>query len=484
MLSDLKRLGKHSAIYGLSNALCSAIGFFLIPLYTKRLTPAEYGVWELFFVAIIFLPLVLELGLGSALFKAVLFDSKEKEHALINTAFLFIAGFSSLVLCLLYLNAASISAVLIGMPDDAHLFKLVLLVVFFNVLAIIPMSALRMREQSLKYGLMNLIKFITGLALNIYFIAVLGKGVEGIVFANVIQSALFIACLLLVCRNCLGFSFSKSALAEMLKFGMPLVLISISFVILNMSDRYFLRFYAGIEELGLYSIGYKIGMAMNMVVGSIQVAWPTIMYKTAKKKNGPDFFARSLTYVTLILMAIWLVISLFTREIFVLFTSPAYYAAQGIVPVILLSYLLVGIYYLTAIGANVKHKTHYLAFAATTACGVNLLLNYLLIPRFGMYGAAAATVFSFFIMTAISYRASIRLFPVPYEWGRIGKSVVLAFGLYFVGRFVSAENTALAIIFKSALVLLFPTLLYFFNILVKKEKLVLQNLLMTKPRIY
>ncbi len=459
MLSDFINLGKHSAIYGLSNALCSAIGFFLIPLYTKSLTPAEYGVWELFFVTIIFLPLVLELGLGSALFKAVLFDSTEKEHSLISTAFLFIAGLSTAVLCLLYLNANWISAVLIGVPEYAPLFELVLLVVFFNVLAIIPMSALRIREQSVKYGLMNLGKFITGLGLNIYYIAFLGKGVEGIVYANIIQSALFVICLLIICRDCLGFSFSTTALAEMLRFGMPLVLTSISFVILNMSDRYFLRFYVGIEELGLYSIGYKIGMAMNMVVGSIQIAWPATMYKVAKQKNGGEFFARSLTYVTLLLMSIWLVISLFTREIFITFTSPAYYAAQGVVPLVLLSYFMVGIYYLTAIGTNVKHKTHYLAFAATAACGVNLLLNYLLIPRFGMYGAAAATVFSFFIMTVISCSASVRLFPVSYEWLKIGKIIAVAFILLGVSKISAPESTILAILMKMAFLILFPMLL-------------------------
>lgn len=101
-----------------------------------------------------------------------------------------------------------------------------------------------------------------------------------------------------------------------------------------------------------------------------------------------------------------------------------------------------------------------------------------------MYGAAAATVFSFFTMTAISYTASIRLFPVPYEWVRIGKSIVLTFGLYFLGRFIPVENAALAIFFKSVLVLLFPILLYFFNIFFEKEKLVLQKIIMTKPSIF
>ncbi|KAA3662641.1 MAG: hypothetical protein DWQ10_01970, partial [Calditrichaeota bacterium] len=132
MLKDFINLGKHSAIYGLSNALGSAIGFFLIPLYTSRLSPAEYGIWELFFVVFIFLTIFLELGLGSALFKAVLYDSQLDERSLFTTAFLFLSGSAFVILTLLYLSAGWICTVLLDLPAYTYLLRLVLMAVFLN----------------------------------------------------------------------------------------------------------------------------------------------------------------------------------------------------------------------------------------------------------------------------------------------------------------------------------------------------------------
>ena len=255
MLEELKRLWKHSIIYGFSNLLSTAVGFVLLPLYTRFLTPADYGIWDLLMVTMALVAVVLQMGLGSALFKVVLYDEQIDRRKLISTALYLLAGGSVIILSPLCVFAASISELILGSREHADLTRWIFISAYLNALIAIPLATLRINDESLKYGLVNISRFVVSMLLNIYFVAVLDMGVRGLVFANVIQSALFAVVLLALLGQDLKPALSMTATREMLRFGQPLVLTGVAGAVIKRSRRSFSRHFRTRHKGGLFGGG-------------------------------------------------------------------------------------------------------------------------------------------------------------------------------------------------------------------------------------
>ncbi len=469
MIREFKRLGKHSAIYGLSNILSRAIAFILLPLYTRYLTPTDYGVLEILTVTVAFVSIVLQMGLGSAIFKVVLYDKDKTEEVLLSTAFYFLVISSGVFILILYLLAPSIARLILDTPQYENLVRIVFFTAFLDIISIIPLARLRMHEESIKYSVVNIGKFVVGLLLTIYFIAGLKKGVEGLVIASAIQSGIFALVLVGILAKALRLTFSGSALWEMFSFGLPLVPMGVAAAVLSMADRYFLRYYATLEDIGLYALGYKVGLVVNLLVSSFQIAWPAVLFSVAKRDDAQKFYSKLLTYFMLVLTFVGLGLSVLSREALRVMTTEKFYDAYQVVPLVVLSYIFLGGYYVTAIGTNLMKKTQYLALATITAAIVHLILNFVLIPDYGMMGAAVSTVISYAVMAAISCGSSLKFYPIDYEWGRLLKIIAVAAALYGTSNLIHTDILAVDVFLKTVLVVAFPFALYLLSFYTEEE---------------
>jgi len=424
---------------------------------------------EILTVTVIFVSIVLQMGLGTAVFKAVLYDKDKTEEVLISTAFYFLVTSSGVFILILYLLAPSIARLILDMPQYANLVRIVFFTAFLDIISIIPLARLRMHEESIKYSVVNIGKFAVGLLLNTYFIVGLRRGLEGLVIAGAIQSAIFALVLMGMLAKTLRLTFSGAALREMLSFGLPLVPMSVAANVLSMADRYFLRYYATLEETGLYAVGYKFGAVINLLVGSFQIAWPAVLFSVAKRDDAEKFYSKLLTYFVLVLASIGLGVSVLSREALKIVTTEQFYAAYQIVPLIVLSHIFLGGYYVTAVGTNLKEKTQYLALATITAAIIHLILNFLLIPGYGMMGAAVSTVISYAVMAAITCGSSLRFYPIGYEWGRLVKIMAVAAMLYGASSLIHTDILAVDVLLKTTVVAAFPLLLHLLNFYTEKE---------------
>jgi O-antigen/teichoic acid export membrane protein len=461
MIAEFKRLAKHSAIYGLSNVLNKVIAFFLLPLYTRYLAPADYGMWELFVTTGTFLSVFLRMGLNSAIFKVVLHDGEQDEHFLLSTAFYFLVIFSSVVVLSLSFFAHRIAALILGSPKYGNVLRIVFLTALLDVISLIPLVKLRIYEESVKYSLVNLSNFVLGLLLNVYFIVGLRQGVEGLVIASAIQSAIFAVFLFVIFIGDLRLTFSFSALRDMLDFGWPLVPMGIASNILSMSDRYFLNYYVSLTDTGLYALGNKLGSVISLLVTSLQIAWPAVLFSVAKRENAKGFYSKLLTYFLLGFGLVGLGISILSPEVLVIITNEEYYAAHQVVPLVVLGYIFLGIYYITAVGTNLKNKTEYQALAVIVAALVHILLNFFMIPKMGIMGAAFSTAISYAVMATIACVSSLKFYSVAYEWNRIFKLSVVAIVLFWIGSLIHTGVLIINIILKLIVVIIFPVILYF-----------------------
>lgn len=475
LLASLRQLGKHSLIYGLGSVLAKLLAFLLLPLYTRYLTPADYGVYSLLIITGTVAGILLKLGLGSALFREVIYQESE-ESTVVSTSLYFLLAESALFLALLLLISAQLSSLIFGVPDYAYLLRLIFISATLGVLDVVAMVKLRIHTQSALFAALTVTKLLIAIALNILFIVVLRRGVEGLVMTLVIQSAISAGISLAILARELRPAFSVPILKRLLTFGVPLVPFGLSAQVLTYADRYFLKHFSTATEVGLYSLGYNIGMVLNLLVSAVQLAWPAQMFAIAKQPNAEKHLSRILTYYLLFMGFVGLGLSVLAREVLRILTTPSFYGAYVVVPLVSMSCVFYGVMYMTNSGLETRNKVKYMSVTIVIAAIFNLSLNYLLIPSYGMMGAAWATFISYLALAAIQLAINLHFWYIRYEYGRILRLVV-AWGLiYAASLFVRTQNIWLDASLKLALLATYPLILYLLRFYSRDELNALQQI--------
>ncbi|RKY82886.1 hypothetical protein DRP98_08465, partial [candidate division KSB1 bacterium] len=301
---------------------------------------------------------------------------------------------------------------------------------------------------------------------NILFIVKLKYGVSGIFAANAVSSAFALLILSPVIVRNFRPQVRKTTLFELLRFGLPYVPSGLAAVIMDLVDRFILQRLTDYTTTGIYSAGYKLGMFMALFVAAFRFAWHPFFLSVAKQENAKQIYSKVLNYFVFACSMVFLLISFFIDEIvrlrifgFTLF-GVSYWSSTRIVPVIMLSYLMYGIYVNFLIGIYLKKKTHVLPFITGTAAVINVLFNFLLIPQMGMMGAAWATLIAYFSMAAILYFVVQRWYYISYEWRKLTLLVFLSAAAFFLQRHLSF---LLPPIPRLLLVLMLPVGLWIFG---------------------
>ena len=359
MNSPSKELIKHSIIYGSGDILQRMLAFFLLPVYTRFLSPEEYGVLQLLVITSSLILVIVQLGLGSAIFKSILYNKEADKKTIISTSFYFLTATSFFILAVLFFNSGLLSKIILNSLDYSGFFKIILLSIFFNTISVIPLAYLRIEDASLKFSILIFCKFTLQLLLNIFFVIILKKGIAGVIIAELLASFSFSVVLVGLLFKNLRLVFSKNELKDMLGFGLPLAPAGLAMFVLTMSDRYFLNYFVSLDQVGIYSVGYRVGMVIAVLVGAFQKAWPSVMFNIAKIDRAKEVFAKNFIYFMFVLLFFSLGLSLFAKEILSLIVTPTFTGAYRIIPLIAVAFLCYGVYFYTAIGMNLKKKTYY-----------------------------------------------------------------------------------------------------------------------------
>jgi O-antigen/teichoic acid export membrane protein len=476
MLETIKHLTKHSLVYGLGGTLNTLIGFFLLPLYTRLLTPADYGILSLLTVTSSLATIVAQLGLGSAFFREIIYEGSD-EHTVESTTLYFLLGESALFFGTLILISPGLSNLIFGTMDRVYLLRLVFLADWVGVVDVVFNARLRARAQSSLYALLSAARFTVGILLNLYYIAVLRRGVEGLIVAALISDALFASLYFVLMAKDLRRTFSILILRRMLRFGIPLVPVGLSSLLLTMADRYFLKHFSTIAQVGLYSLGYNIGMVMLLAEQAFQLAWPPHRFAIAKQPNARHQFARILTYYLLAFGFLAMVLSLLAKELLMIMTTPKFYPAAAVIPLIALSYIFSGVRHMTNTGLAILNKNYYVPPIIVGSALLNLALNYVLIPPYGMIGAAWATILSYLVLVIIQTLVNLHFYYIRYEYERMAKLAMTWGGIFGVGMLIQTPLLWLNIGLKCLLLSAYPFFLYTIRFYEEEELEALKGLL-------
>ncbi len=471
MFSQIQKLFTHSVIYGIGYVFSRFLTFLLLPLYTNVLSQEQYGLITMGYLFLGIVKIFYTYGIDSAFLRYYEISDEDGDRTLyFSTAFWSVFGTSLLLSIAVIALHNPITLFLFEEPSYSVVVLLLGFILFADALNILPRTLLRIREQAVMYTLVVLLNVSVTLGLNIYLIAFRGMGVLGAFIANAFASlAMFLALSPLILRG-VRFRFSSVHWQSLLKFGIPLVPAGLAATALELIDRLLLKELTDLATVGLYTSGYKLGIFMMLVVTAFYYAWQPFFMKEGQHDDGGDLFARIFTYFLFVLGGLFVLLTLFLREIInislfgVDLLGEGFRSALPIVPIIFAAYMFYGAYVNFLPGVYLKAKSSRLAYFTGAGALVNIVGNLLLIPPFGIFGAAWSTLLGYATMAFLLYFTNQELYPTPYDWSAVAKTLVITTvlaGIYFLWH--------PGIWIKILLVLMYPTLHLIFGFIQPDE---------------
>ena len=421
MIEHFEKLGRHTILYGIAKGASALSLLILVSILTRAFSPSEYGVIELALALVLVLGSFLMMGLDSAV--AVHFyqaEGVEARKKILPTALYFLFASSAAILVSLSVFTESLSSLVFGAAGLEMAFLFALGAAFFVVFRNLFENVVRLHLQPLFYLAITFTQTALLIGLVLLFTFQFNWGVEGILGAYLLASLGAASVGFLLTFSDYLLSFSLVVFRSLVAFGFPLLFVALSEWVLHLADRLFLVYFTSPEQVGLYSLGLRISQVILLVVGSFQLAWVPFALSIHKEKDAPHTFAHILTYFTIATCGLALSLTVFAKEIISLIATPLYQEAFKVVGPLSLGLVAYGSYSILALGIMISRKTGYLAWTAGAAALLNIVLNFLLVPRFGMVGAALATVTSFFVSAILMYVISQRYYPIPFQIKKVG----------------------------------------------------------------
>jgi O-antigen/teichoic acid export membrane protein len=424
-------------IYGLGAVVSRLIGVFLLPIYSRYLPHPrrDLGAIETLLALSVVLVTFLRLGIATAFFRFY-FDAEDDRGRVrvVRTSLWFTIKTANAGLVAGMLLAEPISNLFFGTDARTSLVRAAFVILWAQMNYEQLTSLFRVEERSLSYVAATLANVILTVVATVLLVAVWDKGATGVLIGNFTGTLIVYFVLLAYRRYQLGLEFDRELFRQMQRFGMPFVPSGLALWLIDFSDRFFLVKLKGAAEVGLYSIGVRVSTAILMLMIALRTAWPAFAYSIKEDDEAKRTYGFVLTYVVYVGCWLSLALSLLSPWIVRLLTVPALYPGSRVVAPLVFGGTAYIAYTVMAIGLGRSRRTQFNWVVTGIAAAVNVSLNLALIPPYGMMGAAVSTLVAYAVMFFGMTMYAQRVYPVPYQWRRIGIAVGAAVGLTVLGK--------------------------------------------------
>lgn len=470
----VKELGFHSLIYMLGGIASSIASIILLPVYTRFLSTADYGILEIIDNMRGQLIVILLAGFMPAMAKFYKeADSEDEQKKVVGTSFCFILFASLIWLICLFLFDKPAARFLLGHVDLILYIDLGIVLLFIQAMFTTGNTYLNIRKQSKLFLVVSLIKLCLNIGANLYFIVGLRLGAKGMLLGELVSSGLigiFVAGYLIT-QNGLPFRFKF--LARMLKFGLPFIPNFFSAALMHGADRSVLRpRWPSVSNIGIYGLGYKFPFMLNyLLLYSFGRIWnASVMYEVAKQENYQRTYAKVTTYFMTLYIVCQYVIVVMAPTIVKVLAAPEYFEAWRVVQIVGLGVCFYSLHNFFITGAYIKSKTWYLPISHILAAFVNIVLNWYLLPQYGYLAAAWNTVITYFLFSALNFFLFRKVYPIPFEFRRLGFIFGAGILLALLSNALHIQNSILEFAKQLVFSAILPLILLFGTYLSLDEK--------------
>lgn len=466
---EVLSIGKNSMVYMVGQALSRAVGFFMIPVYTRYIAPANYGAMEIIEILSSILLLTISVGASDGMSRFYYSEKdSEKRNSVVSTVIIGFALISIPVVALFWFSADAISIFVLEEQSYSYILQLSFVICWFGMLCDVGYSYLRMLYKAKLFVTLTTLQLFLALSLNIWFVVFQKLNILGIFYSTLISQAI-VGCLLAIwVLRTVGIQLSKTLLFDIIKFGMPIVPSRIGLMLGFVSNRFFLRWLGASDpatalvQVGLFSLGHKFGVIVNRFVTTpLNSFWaPRRMELLLDSKlDSRETVARVCTYATFLSIFAGLLLSASIASIIEIMADPSYKGAHIVVPFVVLSYVALGLESHFMTGILYCKKTKLTMYITLLSLVVIVAWNIAFIPSYGLIGAATSNLAGYFVRLLLIYITSQRLYPIPYELGRLGAMLIVALALYLISQLVLFDSPYLTTVFRTAIVATFPLIL-------------------------
>jgi len=469
MFDKIKQLSKDTAVYGISTMLGRFLSFLLVPFYTNVFDTKDYGIISNIYAYIALLNIFYIYGMDAAYMKFASLRELGDDKDNFSTPFYSVVATSVLFSLLIIAFRGSMMTAMSIPGSHSELIYYIAIILFLDALAVIPFIKLRLDRKGKTFALYKFFNIVINVAFNLIFIVGLKWGIESVLLSNLLASLFSLLVVLPIITRNLKPAFHNGLFKRLLKFGLPYLPAGLASMIIQVIDRPIMEKLTNLSTVGIYQASYKLGIFMMLFVTMFQFAWQPFFLEESKGENAKQIFSKVLTYFTLAGSFILIVVSLFIGDVITIHIfgrtifGKAYLSGLYIVPVILLGYLFNGMYVVFNAGIFIKDKSIYVPLMTGIGAVVNIGVNFLLIPVWGMMGAAIATFAAYLSMAAGIYIVTQKFYKIEYELGKIVKifAAIIITGVIYYALML---NGSLIFIYKIALLVLFCAIIYFFVI--------------------
>jgi O-antigen/teichoic acid export membrane protein len=457
MSGYLRRLATTGAAYTAANVVSKLIAVALLPLYTRYLTKADYGAAEVLFAAVVAASIVIRFGVIEALLRFY-YKPGEDPDAVVATSFAAVFWFATAASLLALPFAGPISEALLVKPAP-ELARIAIGGLWVLTLNEYLLTLFRLEERARAFFLVTIVNVIAAIALTVVLVVGRGEGARGLLLGSYLSGAAVVLALIYIHRRRLSLWFDRALLRRIMRFGLPTMPAELSLYALNFVDRIIIVRTVGLGEAGLYSLAVKFAQAVNVLVRGFQLAWPPLAYSIRDDDEARRAYAAVVTWFlagcSFVVIGMWL----FSRWIVRALAAPAFFDSYEAIGLLSAAVMLYALYMVLLVILGRTGRTEFNFPATAAALAVNVVLNLILVPSLEIVGAGIALVISYLVVIALMYGFTQRLFPVPYEWGRLAKLIGVSVALVAIGELLLPTEGAAGLLGRIVVWLAYPATL-------------------------
>ncbi|HEY0316949.1 MAG TPA: oligosaccharide flippase family protein [Solirubrobacterales bacterium] len=465
MSGYLRRLATTGAAYTAASILSKVIAVALLPLYTRYLSPTDYGAAEVMFTAVVSISIVVRLGLIEAVLRFYYKDDEDPDRVVAGT-FAGLFWFSTIGALVALPFAGPIAEALLDPKTAAELGQMADLArISVGGLWVLTMfefllTLFRLEERARAFFVTTIANVLVTIALTVVLVVGLEEGARGLLLGSYASGAIFVLGLIVLQWRRLSLRFDTGMLRRLLRFGLPTMPAEVSLYLLNFVDRIIIVRSLGLAEAGLYSLAVKFAQAVNVLVRGFQLAWPPLAYSIRDDEEARRTYA---TVVTLFVAGCAFVVTgmwMFSRWIVRALAAPRFFDSYEPIGLISAAVTLYALYMVMVVILGRTGRTEFNFPAAIAALAANVVLNLILVPSLGIVGAALALVASYLVVVALMYVFTQRLFHVPYQWGRLARVVLTSAALVGAAELLMPTSGFAGLLGRVALFGAYPLVLF------------------------